>query len=154
MRQRLKHASNKQTFDKGVKVLWEKLPVELQRQIRSGNLTKDVYAFAYQTGFIAFRDSLAEYGLPSEVLESLYLGYSMIARQTMLYMVFSLRWFEVSGSESLKQEAVTNEFHDIDYVLHATYYDDLLSIDGRVGELYGRAEQFFGMKIVDGPVAK
>jgi hypothetical protein len=147
LQQRLDHAFHKKMLDGGIAVLREKLSPELQKEIRSGTLSKDVYNFAFQTSFIAFRDAIADYKLPEEEVEQLFRKYCLTARQTIVYTLASMRWFEVGGPEAMSAEKVTNDLHDIDYVVLASYFDGIFSKEARVNTLYTRMKDFFAANI-------
>jgi hypothetical protein len=110
----------------------------LQSKMRKGVFDKEVYQFLYQTAFVGFRDAIAGFNLPPETVQQLYLDYCLTARISMVGLLFAMQWFETGGAESLKKEGATNQFIDNDYVACATYFDGILSEEGRVNALYGK----------------
>ena len=141
--QRSDHDFHKGTLNGGVDVLRKRITPELQKQIRSGSLTKEVYEFAYQTGYIAFKNSVSKFDLSEEDIKRLYLDYCLTARNTIVYILSCMRWFEVGGAESMAAADITNDLHDVDYVVISSYFDGILSKEKRVNLLYRRMRDFF-----------
>lgn len=135
-RQRLDHDQHKVMLDDGIKAL-TLAPPQIQSKIRKDVFDKEVYGFVYQTAFVGFRDAILDFKLPSEIVEKLYLDYCLTARISMVGFLFAMQWFQTGGADSLKKEAATNQFIDNDYVACATYFDGILSEEGRVNALYG-----------------
>lgn len=134
-RQRLDHDQHKIMLDDGIKAL-KLAPPELQTKLRKGVFDKEVYSFLYQTAFVGFRDAIAHLNINPEVVQKLYLDYCLTARISMVGLLFAVQWFRSGGADSLKKEAATNQFIDNDYVASASYFDGILSEEGRVNELY------------------
>ncbi len=146
--QRLNHSSNKSNLDGGVDVLRTHLSPELQKDIRAERLTKGVYSFAYQTGFLAFRDAVEAEGfnLSDEELQALYLDNCFTSRYSIIYTLSNMTWFAQGGAESMPSEKVTNDLHDIDYLLISSYFDGIMSKEKRVNKLYDKMKLFFEFK--------
>jgi hypothetical protein len=135
--QRLDHQENKKVLTDGVAAL-KKQSAQLQRKIRKGVFDKEVYEFVYQAAFVSFRDAISDFKLQTETVNQLYLDYCLTARVSMVGLLFAMQWFETNGADTLKEEAATNQFIDNDYVVCATYFDGILSEEGRVNALYGK----------------
>lgn len=142
-RERLDHETNERMLKGGVKALRDKLTPSQKEEVRSGLLTQELYAFAYQSSFIAFRDSVSSPLLTTEQVESLFLEYCLTARTVMVYGLATMKWFEKGGIEAMPREKITNEMHDFDYVVMSSYFDGVLSRETRVNELYTRMKDFF-----------
>ena len=146
--QRSNHTFNKTNFDGGVHALRTHLSLELKKEIRAENLTKEVYTYAYQAGFLAYRDAVDAEGfnLSDEGFKALYLEFCFTSRFSIIYTLSNMTWFAQGGAESMPSEKVTNDLHDIDYLLISSYFDGVMSKEKRVNKLYDKMKQFFEYK--------
>jgi hypothetical protein len=146
IKQRSDHSHNKKAIVNPLQVLRTNVTPELQKKIRKGELSDDVYKFVYQAGFISFQYAIKNSSISNNIAEQMYLNYCFLSRYIIVYILSSLRWFELGGAEGLAPEKATNDMLDIDYLVMSSYFDGIFSRETENNVRYQKMFDFFKMK--------
>ncbi|WP_213772880.1 hypothetical protein [Bradyrhizobium sp. dw_78] len=68
------------------------------------------------------------------------LPYTFIFRYALAGYLVALGWMSVGGAKNVKPEKIRNDIVDATYAAYATYFQGLLSFDGKAGEIYRDAK--------------
>lgn len=79
---------------------------------------------------------LEERSISTERARSFMKGRPMVLRYLLVKAWYCVHWISQGGFDSLRATDVTNELLDLQYVLTASFFDDLLSEERRVNESY------------------
>ena len=89
-----------------------------------------------QVAAVLFRDHPDVETVPSaETLPN-----SLVFRYALAGYLLALRWISDGGINSVPTTTLTNDLADMAHVAYATYFDGVLSADGKLNELYEEVE--------------
>ncbi len=133
----LQHNYNKQRLLELIKATQTRIPVELQKRMRSGKIAVDERRnLLYEIGVTLMLEVLASRGISAQKTRSFMKQKPLVLRYLYLKAWRCMTWIEKGGIESLSDKAVTNEEIDDQYVLSATMFQGLNSEENSVNTAY------------------
>jgi len=83
-----------------------------------------------------FENYFRQVGFPSNKVKSFLRQKPMILRYVYSRLWLCLYWIEKGGFKAVRPEKITNDNLDHEYILTATFFDGILSMERRVNEAY------------------
>lgn len=137
-RQHLNHSENKERMAGIIYATAAMLPEETKKRLRSDKVERNEWLQLVQViGMSLLPDILAENGIERHKSAQFIRQCPMTLRYMFLKVWRCLRWLRDRGFDSQPPKAVTNDEFDDQYILAATFFQDLLSEDKIVNEAYG-----------------
>ena len=126
----LQHDENKTGVNDLIEATKTMLPDELQRLMRSGKVGEEHrLEILHRMGAILMPEVLASRGINPNKARAFMKKKPLVLRFLYLKAWRSLSWLEKGGFESLPSKAVTNEEIDNQYILSATMFHSLLTLE-------------------------
>lgn len=131
------HIKNKERVFSFVQKLGNSLTDEFKKKLRNKSLSKERLLSAIEEGSWAAMESYcSKEGISKKGLKSLVRTRSTMLRLVYLRLWLGFNWIANGGIENVADTKVTNDLVDHDYVITATFFDGVLSKEGRVNEAY------------------
>lgn len=135
--QHLDHDVNKAGLFNLIETTSDMLDAETEHRLRAGKLTGEQLVLLIQS--LAERvipGILKEQGMEQASLARFIGRRPMVLRYVYLKVWRCVRWLALGGFQDRTPAAVTNDLMDDQYILSATYFHGLLSLENSVNEAY------------------
>lgn len=133
----LNHEQNKARFKELIDSTKRLLPDELQRRMRGAKVPdSERLQIIYDMAVSLLPQILGERGISIEKSRAFMKRKPMVLRYLYAKAWYCVSWIQKGGFESFRPDDVTNDEIDQQYVLSATFFHGLLSMETRVNDCY------------------
>jgi hypothetical protein len=144
----LDHASNKRTSLELVEAAKREMSTEFASRVRGKRATsEEKIAFVREKAPSLLTGVLEENNFSRERALNFVRKKPLLLRYFYVNLWACINWEEQGRLECLGPEKVSNDLLDREYVLSATFFDGILSCDGRVNEAYAATAQMLTAKV-------
>ena len=131
------HSQNKETIESLVELVRGQLPHEFQKALRKpATSDEDRLDAVHQLAKSVAYGVLAERGINRNRARAFLCKRPLFYRYLIVKAWNSLDWLYAGGLEDFKAKDATNEMLDHHYALTASFFDGVLSEDGKVNRAY------------------
>ena len=133
----LNHEQNKVRMKGLIDSTKQLLPAELQKRMRSARLPDDErIQLIYDLAISLLPQILCEQGFSSEKSRAFMKQKPIVLRYFFVKIWHCVAWIERGGFECFRANGVTNDALDQQYVLGATFFHDILTLDTKIKNCY------------------
>jgi hypothetical protein len=146
--QHLDHAENKKRFSELIETTKSCVGIDLQQKLRRGEMTEiEKLEMVHHFSVNLFPKVLQDRGVNVGRARMFMKRRPMALRYYFLNIWYLFHWIEKGGFDCIKAEKITNDEVDRQYILTASFFHGLLSLEARVNDAYKALTAMLEMKI-------